>query len=196
MPMGSAHRAINTIVSVPLFGWIQVGFHLQTLEVALFAGGYTFATFFMNPDLDLASDGYQSWGLLRFYWLPYQKTMTHRSFWSHFPVVSTLLRVAYLLWLPVVLFFLLGASVQSAIRELAFDWNPVLREISLFTILGMVCSDTLHLFLDLTNTRIKRNKRRRKRARKAKVSQKQHAKNWKVKEFSSPVLINQTFESH
>jgi uncharacterized metal-binding protein len=157
MPMGVTHRMINTFMSVPFtVGLLMPPVNRPALEAACFFTGYTFATFFMNPDLDLESEGYNSWGLLRFYWWPYQKAFSHRSFFSHFPVISTVLRIIYLLWLPVLLVFMLGTAVQSATRELVFDWVPELGPYLLAAVLGMIASDTLHLILDLSSTRLKK----------------------------------------
>ena len=32
------------------------------------------------------------------YWCPYRKLISHRSFFSHFPIVGTIIRVMYLFW--------------------------------------------------------------------------------------------------
>ncbi|MEI7556799.1 metal-binding protein [Candidatus Chlorohelix sp.] len=156
MPMGITHRTINTFVSVPLTGAGYLHFHRTPLECTVFWGGYTFATFLMNPDLDLESDGYESWGLLRFYWWPYQKAFAHRSFFSHFPIISTVLRIVYLLWLPILLTYFLGSAIQSSVRETVFDWVPGAFPYLIFLVAGMMCSDTLHFFLDITSTNLKR----------------------------------------
>jgi uncharacterized metal-binding protein len=156
MPMGTTHRTINTFASIPFTGAVYIALHRSPLESLCFFAGYTFATFFMNPDLDLVSDGYQSWGFFRFYWWPYQKALAHRSFLSHFPIISTIGRIIYLLWLPVLLIFLLGSSIQSLARDTFYDWIPEFAPYLLFLVLGMMCSDTLHLFLDLSSTKLKR----------------------------------------
>ncbi len=156
MPMGHTHRAINTYVCVPLSIGAVAFAHWTPLQAGVFAVGYCFATFFMNPDLDLDSIGYQSWGPLRIIWWPYQKALSHRSFISHFPVISTLLRIIYLLWFPVLLIFLLGSSVQSLVRETIFDWWPIVGLHLLIFILGMIISDSIHAILDVSSTELKR----------------------------------------
>lgn len=155
MPSGITHRTINTIASIPASG--AVLYWQQSIPNALcFAAGYTFATFLMNPDLDLDSDGYNSWGILRFYWWPYKEALGHRSILSHFPILSTILRIIYLLWLPVLLLLVLGSAVRAAAREAILDWVPEYLPLILFTILGMMCSDALHAVLDFSSTKIKR----------------------------------------
>jgi uncharacterized metal-binding protein len=155
MPSGITHRTINTIVSVPATGAVLYWQH-SIPNALLFAAGYTFATFLMNPDLDLDSDGYNSWGMLRFYWWPYKEALAHRSVLSHFPVLSTILRIIYLMWLPVLLLLVLGSAVRAAAREAVLDWVPEYLPYILFTIFGMMCSDTLHAILDVSSTKMKR----------------------------------------
>ncbi|GAB1539762.1 hypothetical protein NUACC21_24290 [Scytonema sp. NUACC21] len=63
-----------------------------------------------GPDLDIYSRHYQRWGFFRFIWLPYQKSLRHRSFLSHGPIIGTTLRVIYLSTLvgllAIVIFFI------------------------------------------------------------------------------------------
>lgn len=154
--MGRTHRAINTTLVLPIsFGTLQLA-HWSPVQAFIFGAGYCFATFFMNPDLDLNSIGYHSWGPLRIIWWPYQKALAHRSYLSHFPVISTILRLIYLMWLPVILIWLLGSSVQAAARETVFDWWPILGIPLMIFILGMTLSDAIHTILDVSSTDLKR----------------------------------------
>ncbi len=154
MPMGVTHRRINTVATVGLTGAaLYIGW--TPLQAGCLLVGASFATFFMNPDLDLHSIGYTSWGPLRFIWLPYQKIMGHRCWMSHFPVISTFIRIVYLLWLPSVIFLLLNAGVRSAIKDDVNAWFPLFAPYAMVFILGMIFSDTLHTILDISNTEIK-----------------------------------------
>lgn len=154
MPMGMTHRTINTAASVPITaGTLLIGW-TPPQALALFAG-YSFATFFVNPDLDIESMGYNSWGWLRFIWWPYQKILGHRCWISHFPVISTLLRIVYLLWFPIVLLLLLGTTAQAVARDFIFDWWPILGAYLVIFVLGMILSDTLHAILDTVSTELK-----------------------------------------
>ena len=154
--MGHTHRAINTYVCIPLTIGSVAFAHWSPLQALAFGAGYCFATFFMNPDLDLDSVGYQSWGPLRIIWWPYQKALAHRSFISHFPVISTILRIIYLLWFPILLTWLLGSSVQSLARETIFEWWPIVGLYLLVAVLGMIISDAIHTILDVSSTEFKR----------------------------------------
>lgn len=82
-------------------------------------------TYWVNPDLDL---NYVVRGLFRIYWWPYSRLLHHRSIWSHFPVISTFIRLAYLGW---------------ALLLLPTDWRIVF-----FVFVGMAISDFFHWVLD------------------------------------------------
>ena len=57
-----------------------------------------------GPDLDINSRQFQRWGWFRWLWRPYQKSLNHRSFLSHGPIIGTALRLLYLLnWLGILL---------------------------------------------------------------------------------------------
>ena len=155
MCMGVTHRTINTIVSLPTAGSLLLEAHWFPLQAITFLGGYTFATFFMNPDLDLDSIGYQSWGLLRFIWWPYQKALAHRCFLSHFPVVGTLCRIIYLMWLPIAILLILGSAAQNTVRNDLFTAWPIIGSFVFLWIIGMVISDTIHAMLDVLSTDFK-----------------------------------------
>jgi uncharacterized metal-binding protein len=165
MSSGKFHRTFNTVASVPITGALIFGLGTPVPLALSFAAGYTIATYFINPDLDLYSDGYQSWGIFRFYWYPYQKILAHRSFLSHAPIVGTLFRIAYLLTLPVLVLLLVGTAARNSVREALLAWIPQFLPYILMFILGMVISDALHLVLDVTSTSMKRTFKIGKRSR-------------------------------
>lgn len=153
--MGVTHRTINTLVSIPFTGALLVEAHWSPIEAVTFWCGYTFATFLVNPDLDLDSIGYRSWGVLRFYWWPYQRALAHRCFLSHFPVVGTLCRIIYLLWLPILVIFLLGSTTRNKVSSDIFAYWPVYGVFLLLWVLGMIISDAIHAILDVSSTDFK-----------------------------------------
>jgi uncharacterized metal-binding protein len=75
------------------------------------SGGFLVSGLIFGPDLDLYSYHYKRWGIFRYLWRPYQKTLKHRSIWSHGPIVGTIGRIVYLgLWLGLVGLLWLGIS--------------------------------------------------------------------------------------
>ncbi|MDF5715203.1 MAG: metal-binding protein [Rhizonema sp. NSF051] len=95
MPSGRTHDRI-TLWALPFITGITF---VQTRSgnlTLLVAGGFIFGGLMFGPDLDIYSRQFQRWGFLRFIWLPYQKSLRHRSFLSHGPIIGTTLRVLYL----------------------------------------------------------------------------------------------------
>ncbi|HEY9654255.1 MAG TPA: metal-binding protein [Crinalium sp.] len=99
MPSGRTHDSI-TLWSLPLLAGLTFA-RTQSSSLTLFvSGSYLFSGLMFGPDLDVYSHQYKRWGLLRWIWLPYRRSMRHRSFWSHGPIVGTVVRVVYLfIWM-------------------------------------------------------------------------------------------------
>ncbi|MEB3339987.1 metal-binding protein [Okeania sp.] len=101
MPSGSNHDRI-TLWSLPIVTGLSFGL-LRSTHLTLFvSGGFLFSGLMFGPDLDIYSRQFQRWGWLKWLWRPYQKSLHHRSFLSHGPIIGTALRLLYLLtWLSV-----------------------------------------------------------------------------------------------
>jgi len=80
----------------------------QENPALLWTAAGAFVGVILTPDLD-HDDGTISEHFVRgvsgmaekvwwLYWYPYRRLLSHRSFWSHFPVVGTLIRIGYLFW--------------------------------------------------------------------------------------------------
>ena len=106
----------------------------------------------LSPDLDV-DDGYYGIHVVRvvfgdaaakawrLYWLPYAAVMPHRSVWSHFPLASTIIRVAYAL-APVAI-MAAGLGRWSAFVA-AITGEAMLRFVS-----GLALADALHVAADV-----------------------------------------------
>ncbi len=94
MPSGKTHDAITFLLVAPTFAaaWKITG-SAGSAAVVTFA--FLFGGLMFGPDLDTMSKQYTRWGILRFFWYPYQSFFAHRSRWSHGLVFGTLLRVVY-----------------------------------------------------------------------------------------------------
>ena len=95
MPSGQTHDRI-TLYTLPLIAGVtlwQTGSSTLTLLVA---GGFMFSGLMFGPDLDIYSRQFQRRGYCRWIWLPYQKSLRHRSFLSHGLIIGTTLRILYL----------------------------------------------------------------------------------------------------
>lgn len=106
MASGLMHTKASLIIagaSVPYYGLD----HPDLAAAAVLAGLWSVV---VQPDLDqLDNGGYYGLFVLdktapslsflwRLYWMPYAKVFSHRSFFTHFPVVGTLIRLLYGGW--------------------------------------------------------------------------------------------------
>jgi uncharacterized metal-binding protein len=88
----------------------------------LVAGGFMFGGLMFGPDLDIYSRQYQRWGLLRWIWIPYQKSLRHRSFLSHGPIIGTTLRVLYLGSIAVIV-AIVGLAIAQKLGNRYWSWQ-------------------------------------------------------------------------
>lgn len=121
MPSGRTHDRI-TLWALP---WVTGFAFVQTRNAnltLLVAGGFIFGGLMFGPDLDIYSRQYKRWGLLRWIWIPYQKSLRHRSFLSHGPIIGTSLRVLYLgsIAVTVVLF---SVVVGEKLGNKSWSWQ-------------------------------------------------------------------------
>lgn len=145
MPDGYAHLKATVIVSAvaPAGLWL-VGLPLP--QVGACALG-CLSGVILSPDLDCDSGcismhvvrrlfgGVVAW-LWQIFWLPYSILLPHRSFWSHGPVISTLIRVGYLgLW---------GLLVVALFHWPLPEWSPLWG----WALAGLVTSDLVHTLMD------------------------------------------------
>ena len=178
MPSGATHDRI-TLWSLPVVAGMASILTESGELTLLVAGGYLFGGLMLSPDLDLRSRPYKRWGWLRWIWLPYQKMLRHRSFFSHGPIVGTTLRVVYLAsWLAIggfislviVQFFSevpwsLSQVVLLEVKKLLFNYPW--EGIAIFV--GLELGALSHGLCDAISSTMKRYRRKgKKRRRRAK----------------------------
>jgi uncharacterized metal-binding protein len=95
MPSGATHDRI-TLISLPIVSGLTLLASRSASITLSLAGSFLFSGLMFGPDLDIYSVQFKRWGILRWIWRPYQKSMRHRSWLSHGPIVGTILRLAYL----------------------------------------------------------------------------------------------------
>ena len=95
MPSGRIHDRI-TLWTLPWLATIAFWKTYSGNVTLLIVGGFLFGGLMFGPDLDIYSRHYKRWGWFRWVWLPYQKSLRHRSFLSHGPIIGTTLRLIYL----------------------------------------------------------------------------------------------------
>ncbi|MHC5935132.1 metal-binding protein [Nostoc sp.] len=123
MPSGRTHDLI-TMYTLPLVAGVTFWQTCSSNATLLVAGGFLFGGLMFGPDLDIYSVQFQRWGFLRWIWLPYQKSLRHRSFLSHGPIIGTILRVLYLgCLLAILAIFVL--TIAEKLGNLSFTWQDL-----------------------------------------------------------------------
>ncbi|HTL90538.1 MAG TPA: metal-binding protein [Leptolyngbya sp.] len=182
MPSGRTHDSI-TLWSLPIVAATTFGLTQSSSLTLLASGGFLFAGLMFGPDLDIYSQQYKRWGILRWIWLPYRRSMKHRSFFSHGAIVGTVGRILYLgSW---IMLFVIFAIVISAIVQQIFgtvsQWQTM-AQTSIVTLfqqtfyliqrsqieclalaIGLELGAMSHSLSDWIGSRIKRWNKRRKR---------------------------------
>jgi uncharacterized metal-binding protein len=123
MPSGRTHDRI-TMYALPFVAGVTFWQTRSSNATLLVAGGFLFGGLMFGPDLDIYSVQFQRWGFLRWIWLPYQKSLRHRSFFSHGPIIGTTLRVLYLGGLLAILAIVILA-VAEKLWNIAFTWQDL-----------------------------------------------------------------------
>lgn len=132
MPSGQTHDRI-TLWSSPFIAALTFSQTRSSPLTLLITGSFVFSGLMFGPDLDIESRQLQRWGMLRFLWLPYQKSLRHRSFLSHGPFIGTALRILYLgswLFLLFVLGLIVAQFAGQATWKSADIFNYVLRSLA------------------------------------------------------------------
>ena len=173
MPSCKTHDRV-TWISAPVVALLAWLLSQQLVVSAVATLAYVFAGLMFSGDLDVKSVQYKRWGWLRWIWIPYQKSVSHRSPFSHGPVLGTLTRLLYLsawvlllfwLWTRIALWFeqaSLARQSFAAARQLAqiLQARPVLL---VAVLAGLWLGALSHTLADESLSRWKRWRKRRRR---------------------------------
>jgi uncharacterized metal-binding protein len=153
MASGKTHAGITTAASgiLAISMW-KFGFTVETIRLAAMG---CMSGIFLSPDMDVDA-GFLGYAYIDRYlgkivgtiwralWWPYAVLIPHRSWWSHAPIISTALRLAY--WY---LIYLVGCILFKWPV-----WTPDLHHGYLYA--GLAVSDALHYITDIISTSLKR----------------------------------------
>ncbi len=146
MPNGRTH----SIATIMLAAGIGIAAHYNGWPVFPLAGG-ALAGLVLTPDLDVAGGSIsnrwvrQTTGNIfgtawRLFWMPYSRLFHHRSFWTHFPVISTIIRLIYFIGIPLLIIYLVKG----------FWYSPQLPGWWQWPLIGLMTSDAVHWIMDQT----------------------------------------------
>jgi uncharacterized metal-binding protein len=168
MASGRAHDRATWLLALPfgLLWWPWLGPAGSTCAgLAFLIGGL-----WLSPDLDTRSNPTHRWGPLRLLWWPYRRLLTHRSLFSHSPLLGTAGRLLYLAALLLGLCWLaqpLGAPAPAALTGLAGQLWLQHQPLLIAALTGVEASAWVHLIQD--GDPMPHLPRRAKRARRARV---------------------------
>lgn len=174
MPSGKTHEKVNFwflyllfFLIINTYSFTQWGWNGFSISL-LFCTGYWFGTYFLNPDLDLKSRPYYRWRKLRFIWIPYQKTFSHRSFWTHGILIGDVIRILYvliLLFVPYSIFLALGSLKSQDINQhfIQFFFTYIEQFTGLFV--GVTLASLVHIVADHSVSYAKKKRKKKKTLR-------------------------------
>ena len=163
MASGRSHDQTTRRLALP-FGLLWAPW-LGLVGVAVAAAAFLVGGLWLSPDLDTRSRATQRWGPLAWLWWPYRRGLSHRSLFSHSPVIGTAGRLIYLALALLLVALMaqgvsalasgsaplrrddLAAAAQTAAPWLASLWQQQ-RPLILAALLGLEASSWLHLLQD------------------------------------------------
>ena len=158
MASGRCHDWATKKIAVPsAIGMGLIVYPIAGLPAIIPAFLFTFfglmAQRIMSPDLDQQQITFSEYLVNRLnpivgkmwemYWWAYSAAIPHRHFISHFPIISTIIRIIYL-FLPFYLLSFFDIKPLKIFFDLAFYY----WDYSLYFILGMIIADIGHYCLD------------------------------------------------
>lgn len=136
MPSGRTHDLI-TAFTTPILIVVLYYFGFSNNTNLIITSSYLFSSLMFNGDLDVPSRPYYRWWILRFIWKPYQYFIQHRSILSHGIIIGTMVRLLYLLTIPVIIMYFVG-----------FDFSIFYNIETLYILLGLELGSTVHTLSD------------------------------------------------
>ena len=149
MPSGKIHSISNIVVAVA--GSATMLLLERGPEATLGVATGAVIGCLVSPDADVDGGSIADYYIRRYTgnivevawdatWLLYRKVCKHRGFVSHFPVISTCLRIAYL----ATFYFLITMPLKYLSSLVRIDWAWLLW----WAFVGLVLADTAHWGLD------------------------------------------------
>lgn len=151
MASGKTHDQSIIISSFALLPVLVNYSPLDNSQIAMFTGMYLFSGLYLSPDIDMSKSVVSKrYGILKFIWYPYQKCFPHkgdffnRNYFTHFPVLATLIRLVYFLTIPLIILNYYNIQIN-------LEWLIMLY-------ISCELASFLHLLLDILYTKTKKIK--------------------------------------
>lgn len=151
------HAKATLVLAAPaaIFAGVTTG----SLQNALACGIGVLFGILLSPDLDMNQKTRSEYVVSRYlgrligwlwylFWLPYAKAVPHRHAISHWPVISTLIRLLYILTLSFPLWCLVSWLATGSLAILPLSEIGRVSGL-LWGILGLMAADALHYLMDV-----------------------------------------------
>ena len=139
MSSGRTHDRVNTAATA---SFVLASLSTARVDLLACSVGLAIGTFWLSPDLDLPrSNPTSRLGVVKLVYAPYRRLCGHHRSWvSHSPILSTIIRFVYTFTPLIVLAVVSGhqATVSLILNHRLFLWFY----------LGLEISTDIHLFLD------------------------------------------------
>lgn len=153
MASGKTHDKITWISGGVITAALLASNPANPILVGFFGASYLFSGFMFGPDLDTHSIQLKRWGFLKIIWLPYKKSIRHRSPLSHGFLLGTAIRVLYLGTIICVLVGLVG-HLPTLAKLLSDNMAIVFT-----SLIGLEAGAMSHTIADLISSSWKKNRK-------------------------------------
>lgn len=143
MPDGRTHAKFTALTAVAVMALAATVDATSSQVVSVGAGALL--GLLIHPDLDQAESRRDLWSMV---WYPYGLVVKHRSWVSHAPLISTVIRIGYIISIIYVAWWLLVPRFPwlSNIPNWEYEW----------ILAGLAMADFVHIVLDVVVSGIKR----------------------------------------
>jgi len=142
------HVTFNMLLGYPLGAFLF--FHYYSAShflFALFSSSFLLSTMILNPDLDIANTFklFSVRGMLTLPFRPYSYVFSHRGI-SHFPLIGTLTRLAYLALIFSIVFLCVYGQIPP--KEYVITLYEKYAVPFWVVVVGIIYADLCHILLD------------------------------------------------
>jgi uncharacterized metal-binding protein len=149
MASGRQHDRLTCALALPFA--LLWGPGLGPAGVAVTGLAFLTGGLLLSPDLDTRSNATRRWGPLAPLWWPYRRLLSHRSLFSHSPVLGMSLRLSYLLGALLsgaLLLQPLGTPTAAELIAAGHQLWQRQQPLVLAALVGLEASAWLHLIQD------------------------------------------------
>lgn len=171
MSDGKVHAGVSIGTAAGILSGYGLSYLTNDPISILIVSAGTLMGVFVGPDLDVDEGNISNYYIKklfyinswwRVFWRPYRIGFRHRGFFSHSPILSTILRILYIFfplfvmlfkdqdtsWFQIAVYSLITQAMSIPLIFLVWFYWSYVDAYGLQFILGLIISDILHLTFD------------------------------------------------